>query len=404
VTGETRRLLIYCRVDLAVNLVTAAVLIAMRRWVISDNWLDLVIGIVLTLAALIAWAGSLAGRNRTLAGLLVLMVATWASLIAFAALVPFTLEFSTLFILVPALLAIPYLSPAGIRATFIGVLITTSATAALGLFHGGLGLEAVAPAWNLHALELLFLPTGAGLIGYVSWQNHRTLVSRARAVRVSRARLVASTDRERRRIERDLHDGAQQHLIAAAVQLRVIHRLIGQPSDRGDPSKPVSDLLTQAGDGLHRAIVELRDLAHGIYPAQLTDHGLEAALRAAVLDCPLPVTIHARELRRCPADVEANAYFACTEAIQNATKHAGPDASIRIDLDGRHGLTIDITDTGPGADPQTLHAGHGIINITDRIAAIGGTLTIDSHPGKATPAGSTRATGVHLHAHIPNQQ
>jgi signal transduction histidine kinase len=405
VTGEARRLLTYCRVDLAVTLLAATALIAMRLWVIPGNWLNVLIGIAFALAAVFAWAAFLTARSRTFAGLLVLTVGNWVALTAFTALVPFTLEFSSLFILIPALLAIPYLSPAGIRGTFAGALIAVSAAAALGRFHHGVGLEAIAPTWNLKALELLGLPTGAGLAGYVSWQNHRTLVSRDRAVRASRARLVASTDQERRRIERDLHDGAQQHLVAAAMQLRVIHRLAG------DPGKPVEDLLTQVGDGLHQAIVELRDLAHGIYPAQLTDHGLEAALRAAVLDCPLPVEIHARGLGRCPADIETNAYFACVEAIQNATKHAGSDAAVRIDLDGRHGLTIDITDTGPGADPHTLRAGHGITNITDRIAAIGGTLTIHSHTGHshagrpALPADTNpstpRKTGIHLHAHIP---
>jgi signal transduction histidine kinase len=219
----------------------------------------------------------------------------------------------------------------------------------------------------------------------ISMLNYLILAAGARAVRESRARLVASTDQERQRIERDLHDGAQQHLVAAAMQLRVIQRLAD------DPIKPVGPLLTQASDGLHRAMVELRDLAHGIYPAQLTDHGLEAALRAAVLDCPLPVDIHARDLTRCPADIETNAYFACIEAIQNATKHAGPNATIRIDLDGRHGLSIDITDTGPGASLQTLRAGHGITNITDRIAAIGGTLTIHTQPHTSPHGARTQA-------------
>src|SRR4051812_46453196 len=173
----------------------------MRLWVIPANWLDLVIGIVLTVAAVLAWAAHLTARGRTLAGLLVLTVANWVALAAFTALVPFTLEFSSLFILIPALLAIPYLSPAGIRGIFAGALIAVSAAAVFGRFQHGLGLEAIAPIWNLNALLLLGLPMGAGLAGYVSWQNHRTLVSRDRAVRASRARLVASTDQERRRIE-----------------------------------------------------------------------------------------------------------------------------------------------------------------------------------------------------------
>jgi signal transduction histidine kinase len=385
VTGESRRLLIYCRVDLTIILLAAASMIAMRLWVFSDDWLYLVAGIAIILAGAMAWAGFLTASGHIGASLVVVMAANWIGLLVFTTLAPITLNFSTLFILVPALLAIPYLSWTGIRATFAGALLAVAAAAVMGRFYHGVGLEAVAPTWNLDALDLLALPTAAGLAGYVSWQNHRTLLSRARAVRESRARLVASTDRERRRIERDLHDGAQQHLVAAAMQVRVIQRLAE------DPHTPVRPLLTQVSDGLHQAIVELRDLAHGIYPAQLTDHGLEAALRAAALECPLPIDIHARDLTRYPPEIETNAYFVCIEAIQNATKHAGPDAAILIDLNGRHGLSIDISDTGPGASIHTLRAGHGITNVTDRIAAIGGTLTITTPPH----------TGVHLHADIP---
>jgi signal transduction histidine kinase len=186
-----------------------------------------------------------------------------------------------------------------------------------------------------------------------------------------------------RRFERDLHDGAQQHLVAAAMQLRVIQRLAT------DPARPIDQLITQVADGLQQTIGELRNLAHGIYPPQLTELGLEAALRAAAVECPLPVTLHAQAVDRYPPEVETNVYFACLEAMQNAVKHAGPDAAITIDLDGRHGLTIDITDTG--THTETLHAGHGITNMADRIGAIGGTLTVHTPPH----------SGVHLHAHIP---
>jgi signal transduction histidine kinase len=202
-------------------------------------------------------------------------------------------------------------------------------------------------------------------------------------LRESRARLVASTDRERRRIERDLHDGAQQHLVAAAVQLRLIQRLAERP-------RPVGPLVAQAGESLQQAIGELRDLSHGIYPPQLTEHGLVPALRAAALSCPLPVRITAEGLGRYPPEVETNIYFSCIEAIQNSVKHAGPDAAIAIHLDGRHGLSVDITDTGRGADPAALPAGHGITNIADRVGAIGGTLTIDTSPGH----------GLHIHAEL----
>jgi signal transduction histidine kinase len=109
------------------------------------------------------------------------------------------------------------------------------------------------------------------------------------------------------------------------------------------------------------------------------------------MECPLPVAVHARAVERYAPEVETNAYFACLEAMQNAAKHAGSDASITIDLDGRQGLTIDISDTGAGNRAEILHAGHGITNMSDRLGAVGGILTVDTGPN----------TGVHLHAHIP---
>jgi len=205
---------------------------------------------------------------------------------------------------------------------------------------------------------------------------------------VSRARLVASAEQERRRIERDLHDGAQQHLVAAAMQLKVAQRAAG------DTTKPLAPLLEQAADTIQHAATDLRDLAHGIYPPELAEHGLEAALRTAARTSSLPVAITTHAVGRYPPEIETNLYFTCLEAIQNAAKHAGPHATITITLDGSHGLTTTITDTGHGTDPHTLLTGHGITNMTDRIGAIGGTLTPTTTPGH----------GVHIHTYIPETE
>jgi signal transduction histidine kinase len=211
-----------------------------------------------------------------------------------------------------------------------------------------------------------------------------SLSAKAQALQQSRARLVTATDRERRRIERNLHDGAQQRLVAAAIQARVAHRLLAT-----SPEQASAGLARLAGE-LQDAAGELRDLAHGIYPPQLTEHGLEAALRAAAARSPLPTTVHAAGLGRYPPEIEGSVYFCCLEALQNAIKHAGERAAVTITVQDRDGLSFDVRDTGAGCRPEAIHAGHGFTNMSDRLGAVGGTLAIHTQPG----------TGLHLHGHI----
>ncbi|HVD88187.1 MAG TPA: histidine kinase [Jatrophihabitantaceae bacterium] len=383
--SEQQRLQTACRFDLAIVVAALICLLVLRSTLVSSDWIDVLILSLVVLGICFLRASVLISRGRVQVGLVVFTVASGLAVLLVTGVAPFSLEISPVAILIPALLAVPHVSRAGIQAMFGATVAAMVALIGLGRFQPGAGLEPITPRWFLDGIALIFLPACVGLAGYVSWKNHQALVGRVEALRVSRARLVASTDAERRRFERDLHDGAQQHLVAAAMQLRVIQRLAA------DPSRPVEDLVAHVADGLQQSIGELRNFAHGIYPPQLTELGLEAALRAAAMECPLPVAVHARAVDRYAAEVETNAYFACLEAMQNAAKHAGSDASITIDLDGRQGLTIDISDTGAGNRAEILHAGHGITNMTDRLGAVGGTLTVDTGPN----------TGVHLHAHIP---
>jgi signal transduction histidine kinase len=194
-------------------------------------------------------------------------------------------------------------------------------------------------------------------------------------LRASRARLVAAADAERRRIERDLHDGAQQHLVALAVNLRLAR-------DLDDPG----ELLAQLGDDVREAIEQVRALAHGIYPPLLIDAGLGEALRAVAARSPQPVTVDAQVGRHEP-EVEAAVYFCCLEALQNAAKHA-PDATVSIRVWDDDGVRFEVADDGPGFDPAAVTAGHGFQNMGDRLGAVGGSVTWSS-----TPGGGTRITG-----------
>ncbi|HEX4162572.1 MAG TPA: histidine kinase [Acidimicrobiales bacterium] len=197
----------------------------------------------------------------------------------------------------------------------------------------------------------------------------------AEELRQSRARIVASGDAERRRIERNLHDGAQQHLVALAVNLRLARDIITDDTDAG------LEMLDQLADEVQETIQEVRQLAHGIYPPLLVDSGLVEALRAAANRNPLPVEISADGIGRYPSETEAAVYFCCLEALQNAAKHA-PDAHVDLHLwEEAGGLLFTVADDGPGFDPDRAQKGHGYVNMADRLGAIGGTVRWESEIG-----------------------
>jgi signal transduction histidine kinase len=202
------------------------------------------------------------------------------------------------------------------------------------------------------------------------------LRKQADELRESRARIVASGDAERRRVERDLHDGAQQHLVALAINLRLARDIVAEDPDGA------GEMLGQLADDVQLTIKELRELAHGIYPPLLADNGLPDALRAAASRSPLKVLVTvADDVGRYPAEVEAAIYFSCLEALQNAAKHA-PDATVELRLWAESGgLLFSVTDDGPGFDPAVARRGHGFVNMADRLGAIGGTVRWDSKPG-----------------------
>jgi signal transduction histidine kinase len=202
-------------------------------------------------------------------------------------------------------------------------------------------------------------------------------------LRASRARIVATADAERRKIERNLHDGAQQHLVALAVNLRLAKDILG------DDPESAAEMLDMLATSVKDTIQELRDLAHGIYPPLLMDSGLPEALRAAAGRSPLDVAVRADDVGRHPAEVEAAVYFCCLEALQNAAKHA-PDASVVVQVTEDDALLrFEVSDDGPGFDPALATAGHGYVNMSDRLGAIGGSVEWRSAPGGgATVVGS----------------
>jgi signal transduction histidine kinase len=195
----------------------------------------------------------------------------------------------------------------------------------------------------------------------------------------SRARIVAAADESRRRIERNLHDGAQQHLVAMAVKLGLARQLLDADA------ATAASMLEELRDDAQVTLTELRELAHGIYPPLLRTRGLPEALQAAANRAVLPTSVIADELPRFDPDVEAAVYFCCLEAIQNAGKHAGPDAHLTVTIAHADGmLRFDVSDDGAGFDDAAVAAGHGFVNMEDRLGAFGGTLTVISRVGSGT--------------------
>jgi signal transduction histidine kinase len=204
------------------------------------------------------------------------------------------------------------------------------------------------------------------------------LLQRLEELRASRQRLVAAQDEERRRLERNLHDGAQQSLVALKVKLGLAETF----ADR-DPAR-ARQLLGEIKSDADEALEILRDLARGIYPPLLADKGLAAALESQARKATLHVQVSADGIDRYPQDVEAAVYFCCLEALQNVQKYAGATrATVRLSAQNGD-LTFEVEDDGAGFDPGGPKKGSGLTNMADRLDALGGGFDIDSEPGRGT--------------------
>jgi signal transduction histidine kinase len=221
------------------------------------------------------------------------------------------------------------------------------------------------------------LAAQAGLVLH----NHgltRQLQARLAELQASRLRIVTAADDQRRRIERDIHDGAQQQLLAIGATLAQAESVAGQDQERERA------LVAQLKAETSGTLATLRELARGIYPPLLADQGLAAAIRAQAGKAPGPVEVSTDGVGRYPPEIETAIYFCCVEALQNAARHA-PGSTVKIGMaDSGAEVTFTIADDGPGFDPAAAPAGSGLRNISDRIAALGGSCRVDSSPGRGT--------------------
>ena len=258
-----------------------------------------------------------------------------------------------------------------------------AATRAVAVRHGSelLGALALEKPRNepLTAAEdklLQHLASQAGLV----FRNSRLtaeLQSTIEELRASRRRLVEAQDAERRRIERNLHDGAQQQLVALSIQLGLLE-------ESADDAACVRQTAPQLRAAVRAALDDLRDLARGIYPPLLAERGLVPALQAQARRAVLPVVIEADGVGRYPQDAETTVYFCALEALQNIAKYAGASrATVRLSCSASS-LRLTVTDDGAGFDTTSARNGSGLQGMADRLAALGGTLDVRSRPGHGT--------------------
>jgi signal transduction histidine kinase len=226
--------------------------------------------------------------------------------------------------------------------------------------------------------ELVGAVGSATLLAFENRRLQQDLLDSVRALQASQRRLVGAASSERRKIERDLHDGVQQKLVALRIQLGLAHELVEDESVAGNRLAGIEAAFDDALD-------ELRSVAHGIYPPLLADGGLVAGLQDAARRSTVPVALDVADVGRFSEDCEAAVYYCCLEALQNVDKHAGPDAAafLRLRREGRM-LRFSVTDDGVGFDARPGTNGAGLTNMADRMGAVGGLISVRSVPGKGT--------------------
>ncbi len=340
---------------------------------------------VLATAGTVLLAASLLVRRRRFgAAAALIIVANWIAAIGATYVAAFIAPVGLFGLLVPVVLLFEFLSPRLLRAFIVMTVIATGLLAGIGESRRSAADYAYVDAWVYPALVTFFVVVVVEVVALGLWSQARRVTEQTAALEASRRRLASAADDARRHIERDLHDGAQQRLSTLSVHLSRVQRLV-----RTDPEE-AQVALAQAHIDLVDAIRELRDLAHGIYPALLDQRGLGSAVTAAARRMTRPCTVRAVDLGRFEPHIENAVYFTCLEAMHNADKHSSASA-IRVDLtsDGE-ALTFVVADDGHGFDQEAVGLGdqaargRGLTGMADRVRAAGGTLHIDSAPGRGT--------------------
>lgn len=369
----------------------AAAIIAILSALFDAPWGFVLAGVIAVMGAVRLNAFRPLGRGDLVGAVRWVAVGTWGVGIGVVAIIPDAFPIMVINLVSPLIVAAINLTADEVRKMTVAAVGVAIVMGALGFRSEGTDLDEAAPVWVFQVVIIGYLVAHVVLMGSLVAETNRVRLAwldRARGaagqlarthdeLRRSRARVVSAGDRERERIERNIHDGAQQRLVALGVRLRLAGQLArqGRPTDADE----LDALHAEAQD----AIDELRELARGIYPSILAERGLADALRSLGRSAAQRVTVDAPDDLHVPDPADAAAlYFVCAEALQNAAKHA-PDASVALVVDQRaDALTITITDDGPGFDPGAVENSRGMLNMSDRAAAMGGTFEVTSEAGR----------------------
>lgn len=370
------------RIDrlLTINLAIVALVItgmlAVQLFALSSPWILTIIVLTALYGTSLAWAKLQNRRGRLGRAVLIMNAAVWPLAIGATVLVPEALPMTCLSGLGPVLLSVPELGRRAVARILGASVVLTALVVAIGTLAPGTSVGDEVSPWILDVAIAATVPVLVGLALLIGAQNHQLLTDRTEALRRSRAGVAEAADRERRRIERDLHDGAQQRLHGALVQLSVAHRLLGT-----DPAR-ARGFVSGARQELVEAITDLGDLVQGTDPSGLRSRGLVALLGETVARRTPAGMLRTVGVGRLPPAIESAVWFCCMEAIANVDKHAGPGAQLWVRLDQRDGeLLVAIDDDGPGLPAgRPLAASGGLRNMEERLRSVGGTLTVRSSP------------------------
>ena len=396
---QVGRLRLLILVDVATAYTAALLMILSWRVWVDSPALPVVTAAVAVAGTVMARALWPLRRGDVSQAVLWWAAANWGIAIIAAATATFAWPLMMLAALLPAVLATATATGRALTWYVAGSVAVCTAVVLLGVLQDVTGLADDTPERLQHLLLVLFIPAMAAMVGLIVLANslrlqgalagalraQAELADQAEELRRSRARVVAATDRERRRIERDLHDGAQQRLISIGIGLAGATAQLR--TDAAGATAALTDLRRQ----LHLAHDEVRSLAQGVYPPVLSEHGLVEALRSAVDRYPLPLTLDLHDPGRHSSELEAAVYFCCVEALQNAAKHSRA-SKVRVALGaGEDTVWFTVQDDGVGFDPGVDGSG-GMVNMQDRLGASGGTLRVESTPGGGATVRGTVGT------------
>jgi signal transduction histidine kinase len=373
----------------------AGIALTVVFFLITGNGWFLALGaiVVVLLAANTLIVRPLVRRDMQAAVLVELAVAATAA-VALTAIIPLGVPIFVGAIFLGVVYALPYLDRTKLRWVLVATGLMSGALAVLGELQNWTGMDHRVHWIKWPVMCAIPIPVVFAAIALRDYRNNLTdsnvalqrsqdlVLAQANELRQSRQRVVEVADEERRRIERDLHDGAQQRLLGLLLGLRSTRALLATDPEAG------SHRLTELEKEVQATLTEIRELAHGIYPPALTARGVVAALTSLSERMPIPTTVESQLTSRVPEPMEVAIYFGCLEALQNTIKHGGEEveATVRIWDDGSN-VYFSVTDTGPGFAVAPLPDKGGLANIRDRLGAVGGTIEFPAFTSGATVRG-----------------